>query len=337
MSAVAEPVAATAPPGPDGTALIRKARWCDRGDLVYVACLLLPLRWFLQLGRPLGWLEMLVHPRARRAVRANLEQYFGASTSAREISRLTRQVFEYYQMRSLMVLVAPIMTVRGQLERYFPLRHLEHLDRALAAGKSVVLLGSHVNSVGGLLAMIQLRRAGYPVRCPMPDRNDAWAPTPFRRLVHRLLGAPEVTDAIGAFYAQFNVRPLVNELKAGSILLLMGDGWHSASFVDAEFLGRTLPFTNGPLNFARLAGVPVVPIFSVGAPHEMHFEFEPAFVVDRGGPLQDDVARKVRFFVGRVEQRLLADLPCWQHWLEEDVFGRLQRWRELPLEERYAT
>ena len=340
MSVIAEttaPTTQTAPAAGDGTALIASARTFDRGDLVYLAYLLLPLGWFLQLGRPLGWLEMLVHPRARRGACANLQQAFGATKSAREISKLTRQVFEYHQMRTLMLLVAPLMTARGQLEKHFPVRNIKYLDRALEAGKSAILLGSHVNSVGGLLAVIQLRRAGYPVRCPMPDRRDAWAPTPFRKLVHRLLGAPTMSEAIGAFYAQFNVRPLVKALKDQSIIMLMGDGWHSASFVDAEFLGRMLPFTNGPLNLARMAGVPVVPIFSAGPPHKLRFEFEPSFLVDRGSPQQEDVERKVRFFISRVEQRMLADIPCWQHWLEEDVFGKLERWRDLPIQERYAV
>ena len=333
-------VRVTAPAGskaPDGTALIVSARRFDRGDLVYLACLLLPLPWFLQLGRPMGWLEMLLHPRARRGVRANLDQAFGATKPAREISRLTRQVFEYHQTRTLLLLVAPLIAVRGQLEKHFPLHNLENLDRALEGGKSAIIVTSHVNSVGGLLAAIQLRRAGYPVRCPMPDRRDAWAPTPFRKLVHRLLGAPSVCEAIDAFYTQFNVRPLVKALNEKSILLLVGDGWHSASFVDVEFLGRMLPFTNGPIGLARLTGVPVVPLFAVGPSHRLRFEFEPAFLVDGEGPSQEAVARKVRFFISRVEQHVLADIPCWQHWLVEDVFGTLEHWRSRPIEARYAT
>jgi len=316
--------------------MIARPRKFDRGDLVYVAYLLLPFRWFLQLGRPLGWLEMLVHPRSRRLVRATLEQTFRSTKSRRELATLTRHVFEYHQMRSLMLLVAPLMTVRGQLEKYFPIRNIDALDRALQAGKGAVILSSHVNSVGGFLATIQLRRRGYPVRNPMPDRSDPWAPTPFRRLIHRIFGAPNFIDAIDAFHAQFNVRPLMKELGAKRILMLVGDGWHSASFVDASFLGRTLPFTTGPLAIARAAEVPVVPLFNVGPPHKMHFEFEPAFVVDRAGNQHDDVARAVRTYIGRVEQRMLADIACWQHWMEGDVFAEMERWRTLTLAERYA-
>jgi lauroyl/myristoyl acyltransferase len=133
------------------------------------------------------------------------------------------------------------------------------------------------------------------------------------------------------------VRPLMTVLREGSVLLLVGDGWHSASFVDVEFLGRRLPFTSGPLNLARLADAPVVPLFSVGEPHRMRFEFEPAFKVDRSGVQAADVARAVTFFIGRVEQRMLADVPNWQHWLVEDVFGTLEGWRERPIQERYAV
>ena len=51
----------------------------------------------------------------------------------------------------------------------------------------------------------------------------------------------------------------------------------------------------------------------------------------------DDVARAVRSYISRVEARTLADIACWQHWLEDDVFGTLEDWRNRPLEERYAT
>jgi lauroyl/myristoyl acyltransferase len=308
----------------------------DRGDLVYVAYFLLPLPVFLQLGRVLGWLEMLVRPRARRAVKENLQRAFGTTRSRKEIARMHRQVFEFHEMRVLMLLVAPLMAARGQLERYFPVRGLEHLDRAIEAGRGVMILGAHINSIGGLLAAIQLRRLGYDVSCPMPDPRDAWAPTPFRRLIHRWLKTASVFELIGAFYAQFNVRQIVKRINDGGIVHLMGDGWHSVSFVDADFLGRRLPFTNGPINLARVARCPVVPIFSVGEPNHMHFEIEPAFVVESAAA-QDDVARKVRYFVSRVEARMLANVPSWQHWMEEDVFATMERWRDRPLEERYAT
>ena len=317
------------------TNMIVRARRFDRGDFVYAAYLVLPFRLFLHLGRPVGWLEMLLRPKARHAVRANLEQAFGTTKSRRELSKLTRQVFEYHQMRILMLMVAPLMTARGQLEKYFPIRGVEHLDRALEAGKSAIILGSHINSMALLLALTQLRRAGYPIRVPMPDPHDPWPLTPFRRLIHRLLGAATVVDSIGGFYAQFNVRPLVKVLTEKSILILMGDGWHSASFVDAEFLGRQLPFTSGPLNLARLTGVPVVPIFATGAPDRLEFVLEPAFSVERTNDAQVDVARAVRTFVARVERRMLADIPSWQHWLIDDVFDTLEHWRSRSLHERY--
>jgi lauroyl/myristoyl acyltransferase len=318
------------------TGIVSVARRFDRGDLVYLAYLLLPLRIFLQLGRPLGWLEMLVRRRAKRAVRENFESAFGSTKTRRELDRLTRQVFEFHQMRTLMLLVAPLMAARGQLERFFPVHNVRFLDEALKMGRGVMLLGAHINSVGGLLAVMQLRRMGYDVRCPMPDPNDAWAPTPFRRLVHRLLGATPVFESIGAFYAQFNVRQIVKVINDGGIVLMMGDGWHSVSFVDADFFGRALPFTNGPMNLARVARCPVVPLFSVGQPHHLHFELEPPFTVD-AAPAQEDVARKVRYYVSRVEARALADLPSWQHWMEEEVFDTMQRWRDKTLAERYAT
>ena len=307
----------------------------DRGDLVYLAYLVLPFRVFVQLGRMAGWIEMLLRPAARRAVRANMDDAFAATKGRRERARLTRQVFEYHQTRNILLTVSSLMATRGQLERYFPIRDVEHLDRALAGGTSAMLLGCHVNSIGVLLAIMQLRRRGYDIRCPLPEARDAWAATPFRRLVHRVFRAPSVREAMGAFYAQFNVRPLISELKNGRCLLLMGDGWHSASFVDVEFLGRRLPFTTGPVSLARAAGVPIIPLFSVGPPGRMHFEFHAPVHVARRAPAADEVASTVRSFIGMVQAEVLRNIPCWQHWLEPSLFATLDQWRSRTIQERY--
>ena len=318
------------------TDLVTKAPVFDRGDVLYAAYLLLPLSAFFAFGRALGWLEMLVRPRSAAAVRANLTDAFGDVKSPREIQRLARKVFEYHQTRVLLAQVAPLLAARGKLERLFPIQGLERLEEALRLNKGAILLGSHVNSIALFLAAIQLRRRGFDVRCPMPESEDAWAPTPFRRLINRLYGAPSLSQAIGAFYAQFNARPLVRLLSEGTTLVFVGDGWHSASFADVEFLGRKLPFTNGPLGIARAAGCPVIPAFSVGAPDRIHFELEPAFFVDRSGSATDDVSAAVTRFINRVEQRMLADIPCWQHWFERDLFRNLEQWRSKTLQERYT-
>jgi len=63
---------------------------------------------------------------------------------------------------------------------------------------------------------------------------------------------------------------------------------------------------------------------------------EPFFTVDRVGPAPDEIDRKVTQFVRRVENRMLADIPSWQHWFEQDLFAVLQRWRSTSIGERYA-
>ena len=309
----------------------------DQGDIVYLVYLLLPFRAFLLFGRMLGWVAMLVRPRARRSVHANFRVAFGQEKTPAEINRLTRLAFEFLHTRLVLVQVAPLLVASGKVAKYFPIEGLDILDRALARGKGAIILGSHVNSLGLLLAAAELRRRGYEVRVPVPEERDAWAPTPFRRFVNRRFGAPRSTsEAIGSFYAQFNLRPLVKLLNSGTVLVMIGDGWHSAGFVDVEFLGRRLPFTNGPLSVAWAAGAPVVPTFSVGTPDHLRFVMEEAYLLDRTRPSRDEIAQKVEQFIGRVEQRMLADIPSWQHWFEDDLFGNLEQWRTTSLRERYT-
>jgi len=52
----------------------------------------------------------------------------------------------------------------SRLADFFPLEGVEHLERALAQKKGVLLLGCHLNSLCMFSVIIVLRRLGYDVR-----------------------------------------------------------------------------------------------------------------------------------------------------------------------------
>ena len=73
----------------------------------------------------------------------------------------------------------------------------------------------------------------------------------------------------------------------------------------------------------------------VGTPSHLRFKVETPFVVKRGGPEADDLPGRLTHFIHSVEQRMLANIPSWQHWLQPDVFGQLANWRSQSIGERY--
>ena len=126
-------------------------------------------------------------------------------------------------------------------------------------------------------------------------------------------------------------------LAQRAVVGMTGDGWHSASFVPGEFLGRTLPFTTGAMSLARSTGALVVPIFMVGEPVSgVRAVIEEPFTVEKTAHPREDVHAAVRRFVGLLDRHLRANPAGWQHLEVPDVLATMATWPQRPLAERYS-
>ena len=306
-------------------------------DAAYVAYPLVPFRALCALAGIQGRLQYRTRARERTVVRRNLAAAFGDERSARDLDRLTRQAFEYRQLRGLLMTLMPRLGPK-RVARLFPIEGIEHLDGSVSAEPGPIVVASHMNSLCNFQALELLRAKGYDLGVALPVDADPQPASDFRRLLDRVTGGRSFRDRTGAFYAQFNVRPIARRLKGGSGVLLVGDGWHSAGFVRVDFLGRPVFFTTGTMSLARLTGSPVVPMFVVGTPPDgLRIVFEEPIVPDPSLGTRADVERMVGCFVQRLEHRVREGVPCWQHWFEEDALGQMAALPDTPLEERYGV
>lgn len=332
MQRSASPSTAAAVDHPDEPAA-NSAKVIALGDPLYAAYPVVPLAWLLQLGTLYAMAHYALSSRTRRAVRENVAALLGDGSSP-AVQRLAWQAIKTHHIRNMQLLLAP--RVAPHLKRLLPIDGRAHLDAALAQGRGAVLMGAHINSVVELMGVIALRSHGYAVRTALPGEGARFAATKVRALVNHLTRTPSFADLTGAMFTQFNVRPIVKALRAKQIVFMMGDGWHSASFVDVRFAGRTVPMTTGALSVAAISGAPVVPMFAVGtAPDQLRIVLEPAFTVQTNSP-DGDLAEKAQRFASRVERHVLDNIAAWQHCFVPDVFGTMSSWRERSLRERYA-
>lgn len=303
-------------------------------DAAYLLYSFLPLQALFALGRVHGRLTHLVARGQRATVRANLAAAVDSTGSAADVDALTRCFFEYKAGRSLLLGLATRLT-DAELERLLPIDGLEHLDAALEQGKGVILLGSHLNSLSMFNAIIMLRRRGYDIGVALPEADDPWAPSRARSFLAKRFGTRSMYESTGAFFAQFNIRPIVRQLAANRIVAQTGDGLHSARFVDVPFLGQQLPFPTGMAAIAQLTGAVVVPMFQVGAPPDrLRIVFEEPRTIEAGAePLRAAVAD----YASLLERHLRENLACWEHWLIADTLATIESWPRRPLEERYKV
>lgn len=310
-------------------------RLADSADAAYLLYGIVPLKWLLGLAGLYGRLTYHLRRGTRSTVRRNLERSFAASRPPHELDRLTRQFFEYKGIRGALLAVAPRLS-EAELAEILRVDGLEHLDAALERKRGVILLGSHLNSVCFFLTTILLRRRGYDVRVALPEA-EPWPTSALRRFLDRRFATRPLGELIGGFQAQFNIRPIVRLLADNVVVVQTGDGLHSARFVEVEFLGHKIPFTTGMASVARVTGAVVVPVFQVGTPpYRQRTLVEAPWTVEREGGEQE-LKSAVTAYAKRLEHHLLENIPCWEHWLIEDVLETMAAWKEKPLEERYAV
>jgi lauroyl/myristoyl acyltransferase len=317
------------PPVIPGAAEPEPLRWAGVGDAAVLLHRLLPVRALTALSGAFGGVQY----RARRAeaavVRRNLVPW---ATNGESADRLARRFFEERQIRRLLLALGPRLSL-DEMKRLIDVRGLEHLDAAARGGRGAILLLSHLHSLGGFVAVIMLRKLGYDVRVALPTMRDPWSATRLRRLLWAVFGREEtVPQLIGGFPVQFNIRPIMRALGQGAIVAQTGDGWHSASFVDAPFLGRTIPFPTGVISVARSAGVPFLPMFATGPATRMEFVIDPPVAVGREPGALDDA---VRGYAARLDEFVRARPATWEHWLVPNTLDVLATWRERSLREKY--
>ena len=305
------------------------------GDVIYLLYPVIPLRWLFALARLRGKLDCFLRTKRYATVRNNLAAVCGENAKAVYIDTMAHCFFEYQQLRALLVMVSPRISF-DELSRLCPIEGLEHLDRAVALKKGVVLLGSHLNSASQFLAVALLRKRGYDASVLVTTDGDVWERTALRKFIDRKLGKKSLKELIGAFYCQFNIRPFIQRLKQNTIVLQTGDGWHSTGFVQVEFLHRMLPFTTGMMHVAQLTGAVVVPLFAVGAPPDkMRFVIEEPFFVEKNEDPNLNLQKSVAAYARRLEYHLLQNIACWQHWEISNTLDTMATWPQRPLSERY--
>ena len=236
----------------------------------------------------------------------------------------------------MMACLAPGMSA-DKLGKLLSIEGEEHLDAALERGKGAILLGSHLNSIVMFTAITLWRKRGYNISVAFPDEANAWQRTRLRTLMERLGSHRDtIPEAVGGFFCQFNICPIVKRLKENLIVGQTGDGWHSANFVEAEFLGRKLPFTTGSWSIAQISDAAVIPLFIPGDPSgDMRIVLEEPITFGNSADKSAEMKKAIRHYASRLEHHVLESPQAWMHWQKPNTLDALVEWTQQEIGKRY--
>jgi KDO2-lipid IV(A) lauroyltransferase len=276
----------------------------------------LPRGWQLRFGRALGRLLRRLKHREHRVARRNIELCFG-HLSAAEQRRLLDRHFEAVGMSFVEMGIGWFTPIERLLERV-AVHGGEHLDRAFARGKGVLLFTAHFTTleVGVAVLEVLAPRASCMYR---PQRN-AMMDVLIRRGRHRFAKEQIPRD---------NVRALLRNLR---------DNYAVCYLPDQTYLGKQselLPFFGEPAvtntatsKLAAISGATVLPYFFRRLP-------DGDYRVDIGPPLDDfpsdSAVRDTQRLFGLLEDYIRL-APEQYLWLYKKFKGR-----PAPLGDVYAT
>ena len=214
----------------------------------------LPYPLLLGVGRALGTLGWGLVPSRRRVARTNLRLVF-PELPEREIRRLARQAF----INAAIALGESALAWWGREARLARLDHFEgaeHLERALARGRGVLLLGGHYTTleVSGRLLARHCERVFptyKPAHSPLFEAVMARA----RRRVH------------AGLIPSRDMRALLRRLRENQVVWYAPDqDFGLAQSVMAPFMGVPAATLTLTARLAARSGAPVLPLYSERLP-----------------------------------------------------------------------
>jgi KDO2-lipid IV(A) lauroyltransferase len=271
------------------------------------ASLLLPYRWQLGAGLGLGSLLHRVLPGRRHVVRRNLEICFPElGSEARE--RLVREHFRSLGA-SLVEMSLAWWASDERLERLCRLEGIEHLERALAAGRGAILMTAHFTTLeisGRLLARHATLDAMY-----RPQKKAPFFDEVLRRGREK---------AARRTIAKDDVRTLVRSLRENVVVWYAPDQkYRRKNAALVTFFGEPAMTNTATSRLARLAGAPVLPYFSERLPDAR------GYVLRIEPPLEDFPTDDPVADTERLNRRIEAQIrraPEQYFWVHRKFRGR---------------
>jgi lauroyl/myristoyl acyltransferase len=191
-------------------------------------------------------LEWALRPAKRKRLAENLCHTLGLPPNHPAVRELVRREVRNEAARSADFLWA--LAHQDDLLATTRVEGREHIDAALAAGKGVLLVSTHV---GGWEVATALAKKVVPVRTTAVVTDDwlAWAVEGLR-----------VRAGLGIMYDSEPVSKAARLLRDGEAILVLGDyAKEGMRTYPVRLLDAVAELPAGPVALARLCGTPIVP------------------------------------------------------------------------------
>jgi len=248
--------------------------------------------------------EYLLNPVRRAAVLANLAEIARTGHPALQLpadrAREARSVFRSYH-RHLAEFLAQRRLTGAAWDHAFRFEGAEHLYRAAAAGRGVVIAASHLGNWE--LGALALARFGFRAHVVT---GTQWSP-----LLHAAVRKLKERSGVAVSTPADGFRPLLATLRDGGLVVLLVDGDVYTRGRTAPFFGRAVPFPSGPALLARRAGAPLLHAHAARRRGGHCVVFDGVDAPDPALPLDRDLDRLTARVAAAQERNIAAQVGAW--------------------------
>ncbi len=219
----------------------------------------LPHRLAIAMGSSIGWLLWALSWKKVDRCESRCVLALGVGvTRARAIVKRSfenfgRSAVEFIRLDRIRPRLREIMTLEGK----------EHLDRALARGKGVILMTGHIDNWE--MAGARMTLEGYPI-VPIytPQRNQGGINDLIQHQRTDVAGMKMIPSE-GA-----GLREVFRALRSNKVVAILQDLDARRDGVKVPFFGMPASAHDGIVKLHRKLGTPIVPIFFLRAPDHVH-------------------------------------------------------------------
>lgn len=241
-----------------------------------------------------GTLAYLGSPRARHAVRANLQ----IVAPERANDAVVRRVF-IEQARNYLELFRVPRTDPARLRAMITTRGWEHFIAAHTLGKGVIVASAHIGPIS-IVGQILVAN-GYPVVLPVESEHSE-----FQRAVNRARGSMGMQIV-------YPERPLAvyRALRDRKVFGLLADRAVTGVGERVPFFGRPALLPSVHIALGLRTGAPVVPAFSTREGDRMYASFEPPLELPATGDHEADMRDGMTRWASVLERYVRRYVEQW--------------------------
>ncbi|WP_300669072.1 hypothetical protein [Desulfoluna sp.] len=208
----------------------------------------LPLSWAMALGRCLGWVWFNIIPVRRKLALQNINRALGHELSATQQKQMIRELYSNFCMYIMEILRIPHMSLEEN-KKLVQIDGWEHVDAALARGKGVILVATHLDNVDIGGCSMAMRGAPIAVVVKAMSKNAE----AFISMVRENTGVTIISRNGTKNY----IKELLAENKIVTLVIDQHLAMHRS--IVCEFFGQLASTTPAPARFALETGATIIP------------------------------------------------------------------------------